>query len=53
MLIGIITPALIASIVALARFYSRAIIMRNWGYDDSWILLSWVCTFIFGLMSLY
>jgi len=53
MLIGIITPALIASIVVLARLYSRAIIMKNWGYDDSWILFSWVRTFIFSLVFLY
>ena len=41
-LIAAIIPATIASILVLARFYSRVFIMKNWGYDDSWILLSWV-----------
>jgi hypothetical protein len=43
-LFGAIFPAAIATIFVLARFYSRAILMKNWGWDDSWILLSWVCS---------
>ncbi|KAF4624210.1 hypothetical protein G7Y89_g13963 [Cudoniella acicularis] len=42
MLIAMIIPAIIASILVLARFYSRVFIMKNWGYDDSWIFLSWI-----------
>ncbi|PMD27089.1 hypothetical protein NA56DRAFT_743445 [Hyaloscypha hepaticicola] len=41
-LIASIVPAVVASIFVLARFYSRAFIMKNWGHDDSWILFSWV-----------
>jgi hypothetical protein len=42
-LFGTIFPAAIATIFVLARFYSRAILMKNWGWDDTWILFSWVC----------
>jgi hypothetical protein len=42
MIVGSTVPAVIASIFVLARFYSRVIIMKNWGHDDSWILFSWV-----------
>ncbi len=41
-LFGSVFPATLATIFVLARFYSRAILMKNWGWDDSWILLSWV-----------
>jgi hypothetical protein len=41
-LVGTIVPAGIASIFAFARFYSRAVIMKNWGIDDTFILISWV-----------
>ncbi|PMD41971.1 hypothetical protein L207DRAFT_391012, partial [Hyaloscypha variabilis F] len=41
-LIASIIPSIFASILVLARFYSRVFIMKNWGNDDSWILLSWV-----------
>lgn len=42
-LIGSILPAALATVFVLARFWSRAIITKSWGWDDSWILFSWVC----------
>ncbi|KAF8859300.1 hypothetical protein BDZ45DRAFT_621279 [Acephala macrosclerotiorum] len=41
-LIASIIPAIVASTLVLARLYSRVFIMKNWGYDDSWISLAWV-----------
>ncbi|KAE9380955.1 hypothetical protein N431DRAFT_477770 [Stipitochalara longipes BDJ] len=41
-LFGSIFPATIATIFVLARFYSRAILRKNWGWDDFWILLAWL-----------
>ena len=41
-LIGSILPSAIVSLFVLARFYSRGYLLRSWGYDDSWILVSWV-----------
>jgi hypothetical protein len=41
-LIRSILPPVFTSIFVLARFYSRAYLLRNWGYDDTWILISWV-----------
>ncbi|KAE9369998.1 hypothetical protein N431DRAFT_512041 [Stipitochalara longipes BDJ] len=41
-LIASIIPSIFATILVLARFYSRVFIMKNWGHDDSWILFSWV-----------
>jgi len=51
MLVASIIPAIVASIFVLARFYSRLFIMKNWGHDDSWILLSWVR--LYSSSSLY
>ncbi|KAH6662307.1 hypothetical protein B0J14DRAFT_687130 [Halenospora varia] len=39
---GSLLPFLLASIFVLGRFYSRAIILKTWGADDWWILLSWI-----------
>jgi hypothetical protein len=41
-LFGTIFPAVVATIAVLGRFYSRAIILKVWGLDDTLILISWV-----------
>jgi hypothetical protein len=41
-LIGSLLPPVIATIFVFFRFYSRAFIKKNWGFDDTWILISWV-----------
>jgi len=34
--------SIFSSIFVLGRFYSRAVILKTWGADDWWILISWV-----------
>jgi hypothetical protein len=34
-LFGSIFPAVVATVFVLACFYSRGILMKNWGWDDS------------------
>ncbi|KAF7562653.1 hypothetical protein G7046_g1469 [Stylonectria norvegica] len=44
---GIIFVAVLASIVVLCRLASRSFIIRRWGPDDSFTLVSWLCFIIF------
>ncbi|KUJ17544.1 uncharacterized protein LY89DRAFT_584744, partial [Mollisia scopiformis] len=41
-LAGILLPTLFASIFVVARLYTRFIITRNWGNDDTLITIAWV-----------
>ncbi|KUJ08230.1 uncharacterized protein LY89DRAFT_742070 [Mollisia scopiformis] len=41
-LFGSIFPAGIATIFVLGRFYSRIILLRHWGSDDTFVLISWL-----------
>lgn len=43
-LAGTIAPAAVATVFVLARFYARAIIVRSWGWDDTWIAIAFVST---------
>lgn len=42
-LAGIIIPGVVSSFIVLGRFYSRFLI-RNWGWDDGFILIAWLCS---------
>ena len=37
-----LAPLIIATIFVFARFYTRRIILRVWGWEDSLLLLAWV-----------
>ncbi|KAH8650634.1 hypothetical protein BGZ60DRAFT_534287 [Tricladium varicosporioides] len=39
---GSLVPFLLASIFVFGRFYSRILILKTWGADDWWILVSWI-----------
>ncbi|KAF8853463.1 hypothetical protein BDZ45DRAFT_560611, partial [Acephala macrosclerotiorum] len=41
-LAGTIIPILIASVFVVARLYTRFIITRNWGNDDTLITIAWI-----------
>ncbi|KAG4411199.1 hypothetical protein IFR04_015670, partial [Cadophora malorum] len=41
-LIGVILPFAISSICLLGRFYSRAVLLKFWGIDDTLLLMSWL-----------
>jgi hypothetical protein len=41
-LVGSLVPFTIASVAVVARFFTRAFLIRNWGTDDSWIAVAWV-----------
>ncbi|TVY17205.1 hypothetical protein LARI1_G005173, partial [Lachnellula arida] len=41
-LAGSIIPFLVATVFVIARLYSRGIVTRNWGHDDTWITISWI-----------
>lgn len=41
-LVGVILPFAISSICLLGRFYSRAVLLKFWGIDDTLLLISWV-----------
>jgi hypothetical protein len=43
---GTIAPFVIGTIFVFARFYTRTLITRNWGWDDSLVLVAWVCPFV-------
>ncbi|KIM95818.1 hypothetical protein OIDMADRAFT_81580, partial [Oidiodendron maius Zn] len=51
-----IVPGTFASISVFARLYSRAMIVRSWGADDTWALTSWVrlitSTLVFGMATI-
>ena len=39
---GGVIPVVLASVAVLARFYTRVVIIRTWGFDDTLLLLAWV-----------
>ncbi|KAF4628888.1 hypothetical protein G7Y89_g9255 [Cudoniella acicularis] len=41
-LAGAIIPTALASIFAIARLYTRSIVTRNWGADDTCIAIAWI-----------
>lgn len=43
LLAGIIVPVVVCSFIVLGRFYSR-FLLRNWGWDDGFILIAWMCS---------
>ena len=44
MLAGTLVPSILGSIFVIARLYTRGVITRNWGTDDTLILIAWVCS---------
>lgn len=47
--VGIVLACYIfSSLVTFARFYSRAIILKAWGVDDTIISIAWVRIYLFA-----
>lgn len=42
-LAGTVTVTTIGAVFVFARIFTRLIILRNFGRDDSLIILAWVC----------
>jgi hypothetical protein len=44
LLAGILVPEIVCSFIILGRIYSRGILIKNWGWDDTLIILAWICS---------
>ncbi|KIN03215.1 hypothetical protein OIDMADRAFT_95408, partial [Oidiodendron maius Zn] len=48
---GSIIPFGVATIFVIARVYSRLILIRSWGQDDTWISISWVGAIVLTILN--
>lgn len=48
-LFGTIFPAVVATICVLGRFYSRGVLLKCWGLDDTLLLIAWVSLLVTSL----
>ncbi|KAH8776000.1 hypothetical protein F5882DRAFT_162477 [Hyaloscypha sp. PMI_1271] len=50
-LIGTIVPTICSTIFVLARLYTRSIITKSWGWDDTLITVSWLASLCLAVLD--
>jgi hypothetical protein len=45
-LAGILVPEIVCSFIVIGRIYSRGVLIKNWGWDDTLIIIAWLLSLI-------